>query len=124
LNKVFSNWQALVWAHRGAGFPLRPVSDVVFASSSGPMMFHRMWAKNVTPIIHWLSRFSEGGYSVFDPFTGGGTVPAVCKMLGRNWIAFEIDPATAEKARERVALTQVPLWVPEPVQDALPLEAA
>lgn len=56
---------------------------------------------------------------VFDPFTGGGTVPAVCKMLGRNFIAFEIDPDTAEKDRERVRNTQPPLFVMPPSQDEM-----
>jgi len=37
-------------------------------------------------------------------------------MLGRNYIAFEIDPATADLARERVRNTQPPLFVPEPEQ--------
>jgi DNA modification methylase len=36
-------------------------------------------------------------------------VPAVCKMLGRTFLASEIDPATAERARERLANTQPPL---------------
>jgi hypothetical protein len=48
----------------------------------------------------------------------------VCKMLGRQYIGFEADPVAAENARRRLEFTQVPLWVPEPVQDALPLEAA
>ena len=59
---------------------------------------------------------------VYDPFTGGGTVPAVCKMLGRNYVASEIDPDTAERARQRVPLTQPPLFVLQPEQ--LTLEIA
>ena len=53
---------------------------------------------------------------VLDPCCGSGTTPAVCKMLSRNYIAFEIDPATAELARERVLNTQPPLFVMEPEQ--------
>ena len=53
---------------------------------------------------------------IFDPFTGGGTVPAVCKMLGRNYLAFEIDPTTADNARLRVQNTQPPLFVLQPEQ--------
>jgi hypothetical protein len=37
-------------------------------------------------------------------------------MLGRNYLAFEIDEATADAARERVLLTQPPLFVPQPEQ--------
>jgi len=58
---------------------------------------------------------------VVDPFTGGGTVPAVCKMLGRQYLAFEIDPATADTARERVRNTQPPLFTVLPEQTAMEL---
>lgn len=53
---------------------------------------------------------------VLDPFTGSGVTPACCKQMMRNFIAFEIDPDTAELARERVLNTQPPLFVPEPEQ--------
>lgn len=39
---------------------------------------------------------------VWDPFTGSGTVPAVCKRLGVPFVAFEIDADSAEAARDRV----------------------
>jgi len=59
---------------------------------------------------------TNAGDTVLDPFVGGGTIPAACKILGRNYIAFEIDPETAELARERVRNTQPPLFVMEPEQ--------
>jgi hypothetical protein len=71
------------------------------------------WSKQ-NSVYHWASRL--GGINICDPFVGGGAVPAVCKQLQRNYIAFEIDPATAELARERVRNTQPPLFVPEPEQ--------
>jgi len=58
---------------------------------------------------------------VLDPFCGGGTVPAVCKMLGRHYLAFEIEPDVAERARERVRNTQPPLFVMEPEQAEMAL---
>lgn len=57
-------------------------------------------------LVRWITAENE---IVFDPFTGGGTVPAVCKVLGRRYLAFEIDPERAELARERVRNTQLPL---------------
>jgi hypothetical protein len=57
-------------------------------------------------IARYLKAFSRPGALVWEPFAGGGTIPAVCKMHHRNYIAFEIDPATAVAARERVANTQ------------------
>lgn len=74
------------------------------------------WRKSADNIGLWLDAFTQPDDVVLDPFTGGGTVPAVCKMLGRNYVAFEIEPETAEKARERVLNTQPPLFVLEPEQ--------
>ncbi len=64
-------------------------------------------------LIEWVS--NKNGL-ILDPFTGSGTVPAACKMLSRNYLAFEIDPQTADLARQRVAETQPPLFVVEPKQ--------
>lgn len=67
------------------------------------------WGDSPDAFIRWTCAMTQRGDVVLDPFTGGGTVPAVCKMLGRQYIAFEIDPDTAERARLRVLQTQPPL---------------
>jgi hypothetical protein len=85
----------------------------------GVSNFH--WSKPMILLRKWVDAFTLDGSTVFDPFTGGGTVPAVCKMLGRNYLAFEIDPATADMARERVANTQPPLFVDGPQQTEMEL---
>lgn len=77
---------------------------------------HGRWNKSTANVTRYLMTFTRQTSVVVDFFTGGGTVPAVCKMLGRNYLAFEIDPDTAEKARARVANTQPPLFVPEHTQ--------
>jgi site-specific DNA-methyltransferase (adenine-specific) len=58
---------------------------------------------------------------IFDPYAGSAPVAVAAKRLGRNYVAFEIDPETAEKARERVLNTQPPLFVPEPEQQEMAL---
>jgi len=79
------------------------------------------WSKPPEWIAYYLEALTTETAIVFDPFTGGGTVPAVCKMLRRHYLAFEIDPTTAELARQRVATTQAPLEFPEPIQEVMPL---
>lgn len=69
---------------------------------------HR-WAKTPSVVLPLVRACCRPGGVVLDPFAGGGTTAAVCKMLGRNFIASEIDPDTAERARLRVAQTQMPL---------------
>lgn len=59
------------------------------------------------------------GEFVLDPFVGSGTTVMAAKMLGRRYLAFEIDPDVAETARQRVRETQPPLPMQMPVQREL-----
>lgn len=76
---------------------------------------HR-WGKAELMVKNRMALFTEEYDIVFDPFTGGGTIPAVCKQLNRQYLAFEIDPETAALARQRVADTQPPLPIVYPEQ--------
>ena len=57
-----------------------------------------------------LRLLTRPGDIVLDPFTGSGTIPAVCKRLGRQYLAFEVARDTCEAARQRVRDTQPPLF--------------
>lgn len=81
------------------------------------------WGKAEDMANYRISRFTQPDDIVVDFFCGGGSNPAVSKKLGRNYWACEIEPATAEKARQRVAMTQPPLFVVQPEQAAM-FEAA
>jgi len=107
-------WTPLLWMEKGHSQTRYPVQDIRAVAFSGNGQ-HK-WQKQVKLIEYWLDAFCDADMTVLDVFTGGGTVPAVCKQLSRNYIAFEIDPATAALARERVHNTQPPLFVPEPEQ--------
>lgn len=39
-----------------------------------------------------LTMFTRPGDLVLDPFAGYGSIPLVCELFGRRWIAFDIDP--------------------------------
>jgi DNA modification methylase len=117
--KCFNHWYALLWA---GGQPLNTFVDVQVSLMASLNGSHK-WRKNPLTLGKYLSAFTERGAVVADFFAGGGTVPAVCKMLGRNFIASEIDPETAERARLRLEQTQVPLFVLEPEQAAMELTA-
>jgi len=81
-----------------------------------PGKLNHKWAKGESGVRSWIEHFTAPQDIILDPFCGGGTIPAMCKMLGRRWLAFEIDPDVAERARERVRMTQPPLFVSEPEQ--------
>ena len=51
-----------------------------------------------------------GGGTVLDPFMGSGTTAVACKLTGRHYIGFEIDPKYCEIANKRVNSVSVGEW--------------
>ncbi len=70
---------------------------------------YHTWGQDESGARYYTDCFSSTDHVVWDPFAGGGTIPAICRMLNRNYVAFEINPITADNARQRVANTQLPL---------------
>ena len=105
-----------LWMEKGNSKTRKRFADLYSTGNTSISDGGHKWSKPVPIITKWIDGFVEKGSIIIDPFTGGGTVPVVCKMLGRRWLAFEIDPDTAERARERVRNTQPPLFVMEPEQ--------
>lgn len=80
---------------------VRAVLSDTFISTGGPSGSY-IWNKNLHVLKAWLDAFSAPGAVVWDPFTGSGSVPVVCQLLGRHFIASEIKPEVADEARTRV----------------------
>ena len=87
----------------------------------------RPWLKSGTDEEHkWtksprftrlaLKAFYTPGCLVYDPFAGGGTIPCMCKELGINFIAGEINPETFARACTRLLSTNVPLGIDETIR--------
>lgn len=60
----------------------------------------------VIPLVKW---WTFEGDVVLDPFAGSGTTAVACKLLGRKWICFEINPRYVEIARRRLSQTPIGL---------------
>jgi DNA modification methylase len=80
---------------------------------------HHAWGDGVGSYAKIIQRLTKPGDLILDPFAGGGTVPVACKILQRNFIAFEIKPSTAEAANLRLYQTLTPWFLPEPQQLAM-----
>lgn len=120
LYRSFSKWYACLFFDVSNAFKSpNHWPDMVASYSSSNFIDGHKWRKNPASFISWLKGFTIEDQIIFDPFTGGGTVPAVCKMLRRQYLAFEIDPVTADFARQRVANTQPPLPIQWPEQLSL-----
>jgi DNA modification methylase len=104
----FCKYESLLWYDKGR-LPRRRWMDVFQSmpfQSTLPMELSHEWAKDPDALADVVEHFSKVGEVVYDPFSGGGTVPAVCRILHRNWIASEIDEGKAARARARVEATQ------------------
>ena len=123
-NKVgFNKWTPCLWMSRGQ-VKSPKAHDILRCNAFEPVFgdgsSNHPWSKSPEFFAYYITALKPE--VILDPFCGGGTVPAVCKMLGRKYLAFEIDPEVAEKARERVRNTNPPLFVLEPEQTSF-LEA-
>lgn len=118
----FAHWTPCFWYTRNKDArPRVRFRDSIDDPFVANLQLYHKWHKPSKTILSWLNSFTHPGDVVFDPFTGGGTVPSACRMTGRSFIAFEIDPDTAARARARVEATQAihPAFLVE--QEALPL---
>lgn len=116
--RLFVKWRPIIVYSKGDSNHKGWLPDALHTKRD--KRFHP-WGQGIAPILRWIRNATEPNAVVVDPYVGGGTVPAVCKMLGRRYLAFEIDPDVAEVARERVRMTQMPLFVLEPEQGEMVL---
>ena len=65
------------------------------------------WQQSIHDVLGILCRFAISGETILDPFAGSGTTLLAAKLLGLEYIGFEIDPDTYRIACQR--LEQQPL---------------
>ena len=60
---------------------------------------------NFVPQIPYqlISRYTQKGDTVFEPFMGSGTTAIECEKLERNYIGFDINPAMFEYVNNTVS---------------------
>jgi hypothetical protein len=122
--KIIAKANRVIWMDRDGASRLLDYLPDGYASYSSLTTLPRLdfgWHKSPIYCGKVISAFTFIGNIIADFFSGSGTIAAMAKQLKRNFIAFEIDPATAERARERVQNTQPPLFVLQPEQAEMTL---
>lgn len=71
--------------------------------------FHE-WGQGIGFPLKMIDMLTNNKSIIVDPCCGGGQVPAVCKTLGRKYLAFEINRDTVQIARSRVYEMESPLF--------------
>lgn len=109
--RIISKCNRVIWFDRYGTSKLTDYIADGYPDRNDPSLGNHRWAKSPRYTLYLMEAFPWE--VVFDPFCGGGTVPVVCKQLGtgRRYLAFEIEPETADLARDRVCKTQPPLFI-------------
>ncbi len=94
--------------YRPIGGTAMPRCQIVslFNGSGSDKRYHA-WGQDEASARYYIDCLSKPGDLVLDPFCGGGTTAAMCKVLNRDCVSYEVDPATARIAR--VDMEQMPL---------------
>jgi 16S rRNA G966 N2-methylase RsmD len=95
-----AGWKAVLWFVKGTRHDNSiMVNDVM---SGGEEKTHHDWQQSQSEAEYWISKITQEGDIVCDPFMGGGTTAAAAKAMGRNWIGFEIDETNGKIIAERL----------------------
>jgi len=119
--RLFTHVIPVLWLTKGKPRkgPLR--IDFRWMRPEGRKVNHG-WSKGTLDAKYWIDHFSLSTDITWDPFCGGGTILEACVMLGRQYVASEINPESASLARERIANAQPPLFTPGLEQLPLDIE--
>jgi hypothetical protein len=89
--KMFSCWHSILVFRKGIPTVNKPTRDYFVDGNPALLSGNHKWHKQAGPYLYYIDRLTSTQAIIFDPFTGGGTVPASCKVLNRNFLAFEQD---------------------------------
>jgi len=106
--RIVVKWKPFVWVAKG-----NRMGDWVFDMllGGGHDKSSHKWQDSPRIFMQLIQRLVPVDGVVFDPFVGSGTVPLACKMMGRHYLGFEIEPDMAQTARERICQANPPLFV-------------
>jgi SAM-dependent methyltransferase len=102
LNKlgVRCGWKPLVWFVKGTRGDVQNIlADVI---SGAREKDNHEWQQAEEEARYYIEKLTSPDGLVVDFFIGGGTTAAAAKALGRQWIGFEIDAKSADRASRRI----------------------
>ncbi len=108
--KIVSKCKSILAYTKRGQRPLPRCSTLGVWVGSGKDKRWHAWGQDESTMRYYISCFTKLGDLVLDPFCGGGTAPAMCKVQGRRYVAFDVDGSAVAIARQRVRAT--PMLLP------------
>jgi site-specific DNA-methyltransferase (adenine-specific) len=104
--KVISRHKSIM-AYRKRTSQSHPRTNVLslWVGGGEDKRFHT-WGQDESSARYYIDCFSARGETVFDPFCGGGTTAAVCKVLDRKVITMDTDENALKRTISRLKETQ------------------
>ena len=96
----YQHEQAYLLAKGSPAKPAHPISDVIEWTYTGNTLHPTQ--KPVPALLRLVEAFSRPGQVVIDPFCGSGSSLLAAKLLGRQFIGFDLDPRYAATAARRL----------------------
>lgn len=112
--RVFAGHKPYLWFSKGERTIGTWIPDLVKGGGRDKEVHE--WGDSPRAAMIWIERLVPVHGIVVDPFTGSGMVPYVCTQLQRNYIAYEIQPQVAQKARDKLKQVQLSYVAFEPEQ--------
>ena len=82
--------------------------------------YHK-WGQGSVFTAYHISKRTDPGYWILDPYAGGGRTLEVCRDLSRNCLTFEIDELACERIATRMSQQVLDLGPPSDIAETLPL---
>lgn len=114
----------LMWTKGPSVIEVWNMTDVY--QGQGKNKSYHQWGQEVGSARYCIEYILGTGTQavLFEPFAGGGATLQACKLLGVDYLAFEIDPEAALMAHKQLAQFQPLLFTaPVPEQTAMNLVA-
>lgn len=100
--KVIPTFKPMLWfVRKGCQYRGRYINDSV--QSIKPTKNYHPWEQSPVEFEHVISRLTEPGDKVLDPFMGSGTTGVAALSLGRKFVGIEKDITTFETAKRRLS---------------------
>jgi DNA modification methylase len=102
---MFTSYKPILAFSKGVSIQEEFISDV-WTNLASDKRYHK-WGQSERTAAYFLRHFSQPGDILYEPFTGGGTLPYVATQMQRNWYASEYDEQAYKIAVKRLQTIQL-----------------